>query len=761
MNQKLNKYGIFFICLILTLSTLAVFWQMRHHEFINFDDNQYIVNNSEVKAGLTLESFLWSFTSICAHNWHPLTWLSHMLDYDIYGLNPGGHHFTNMLFHIANALLLFWVLRRMTGRLWPSAFVAAAFALHPLHVESVAWASERKDVLSTFFLLLTMWAYVCYVERPRVKRYLLILLLFTHGLMAKQMLVTLPFVLLLLDYWPLRRLRFKGQNLFNSARGIAPASAGRCILEKLPLFILSAAASVVVFLVQQRTVVKTITEYPLIYRIENALVSYVVYIFKMFWPSHLAIFYPHPLGTLVTWKIAGSALLLVCITIVVIWKARQYPYLAVGWLWYLITLLPVIGLIQIGLQAFADRYTYMSLTGLFIIIVWGISDLFARLRYRVVILSLTSVILFLVLCVSTWCQVRHWRNNITLYKHATTVIKNNWWAYFRLGMAFDQQNNLDEAMKHYTKALQIKPGFPAPHKNLGYVLARQGKLDEAIKHYTDALRYRPDFADAHTKLGNALLRQGKFDEAIEHFSEAIRIEPDVADTHSGLGYALAQKGRFDEAIEHYTKAIQLKPYWPEALENLNKLLLKKRRDEIVARYVETVKENPDDADTHDKLAKVYYQEGKIDNAIKHWRESVRIKPDWPEAHNNLATAFYQQGKLSQAIKHWTEAVALKPDWAEVCNNLAWVLAANNDAKLHNPEEAVRLAKKACELTDYQQPVMLDTLGVAYAAAGRFQEAVAVAEKAINIAKTTDKNNLAEQIQERLQLYKACRPYREK
>jgi tetratricopeptide (TPR) repeat protein len=723
-NKPQNTKYVFLICVALALAILAVFWQVRRHEFINFDDNQYIVKNSQVNAGLTRQGLVWAFTSICAHNWHPLTWISHMLDCELYGLNPGGHHFTNVLFHIANALLLFWVLWRMTSRLWLSAFVAAAFALHPLHVESVAWASERKDVLSTFFLLLTMWTYVRYVEHPTAKRYLLILLFFVLGLLAKQMLVTLPFVLLLLDYWPLRRLTFKKQNFSSSAGSDTCVSIGRCVLEKLPLFILSVVASGTVFLVQRLTVMKSVTEYPLLYRIENALVSYIVYICKMFWPSRLAIFYPHPLGSLPTWKIANSVLLLVCITIVAIWKARQYPYLVVGWLWYLITLVPVIGLVQVGLQAHADRYTYMSLTGLFIIVAWGVRDLFARFRYRKVILCSSLVILFLLLGVTTWCQVGRWRSSITLYKHTTAVVKNNWWAYFRLGMAFDQQDNLDEAIKHYTRAIQIKPEFPAPHRNLGYALARQGKTNEAIRHYNDALRYRPDFAEAHVNLGNALLRLGKIDEAIEHFSEAVQIEPDSADAHYSLGYALTQQGKFDKAIECYSRAAKLEPNWSEARQNLNKLLLQKKRlDETIAQYIEAVEKYPDNADAHDRLAGI----------------------------------FYNAGRIYEAIEHWNRTIALRPEWAEVYNNLAWILAANEEAGIRNPEEAVRFAKKACELTDYRQPEMLDTLGVAFAAAGRFPQAIETAEKAIELA---GDEKIAEDILSHLELYKMNKPYRD-
>lgn len=572
MNERQNKYSVFLICLLLGLSVLTVFWQVRYHDFINFDDNQYIVNNTRIKSGLTRENLVWAFTSIHAHNWHPLTWISHMLDYKLFGLDSGNHHFINVLFHIANAILLFYVLLFMTGRLWPAAFVAAAFALHPLHVESVAWASERKDVLSTFFLLLTIWAYACYVRRPEVKRYLLALFLFALGLLAKQMLITLPVILLLLDYWPLKRFCFREQLSCDSAQKIIPAAIGRCILEKLPFIVLSIAATVTVFFVQQRTVVKTIAEYPLIYRVQNALVAYVIYIGKMFYPARLAIFYPHPLANLPLWKTLTAALLLACITVIAVRKARRYPYFVVGWLWYLIMLIPVIGLVQVGLQAYADRYSYMSLTGPFIIIAWGISDLLPKFRLRKMVLASFSVVLILVLAGMTFYQLRHWRNSITLYTHATKVVPDNWWAYLRLGMAYGQQNNLDEAIKCYTKAIQIKPEFPAPHRNLGYAFARQGKLNKAIEEYNRALRLRPDFEEAHQMLGNAFARQKKFDKAIQHYNKALQLRPNWPEVYNGLAEVFYIQGNIAQAITYWQKTLQLKPDWTQVQDNLNKLI---------------------------------------------------------------------------------------------------------------------------------------------------------------------------------------------
>jgi len=698
MDRISNRYWVFCICLALALATLAVFWQVRHYEFIvTFDDDIYIVDNSHVQAGLTREGLVWAFTTTRGYNWHALTWLSHMLDCEFYGLEPGGHHFTNVLFHIANTLLLLLVLNRMTGSLWSSAFVAAAFALHPLHVESVAWVSERKDVLSTFFWMLTMWAYVCYVERPVVKRHLVVLLLFALGLMAKQMLVTLPFVLLLLDYWPLGRLALKGRSVGNPATASGPVSARRCILEKLPLFILSAVGSVVSYVVESATgTVKSFVECPLVYRAGNALVAYIAYIGKMLWPGHLAIFYPHPRGDLPIWQIIMAALLLVGITTVVIWSARQRPYLAVGWLWYIGTLVPAIGLVQSGLQALADRYTYISLTGLFIIIAWGIPDLLGRLRYRKALLSLSAAVLLSALAVTAWHQVRHWRNDMTLHKHAAEVVRDNWLAYLKLGDVLAAQGKLDEAIKHYTEALRIEPDYPTVRNALGIALSRQGKLDEAVSHYTRALQVNPDLADVHNNLGYALTLQGKLDEAIAHFEETLRIRPDHAKAHNGLGVVLARQGKFDQAIKHYIEALRI---------------------------------------------------GTLEE-----QKSAAVQ-------SNLAYALYallHQGNRDEAVMHFRETLRVKPDWVEPMNSLAWLLAT--ETSLRSPKEAVQLAERACELTNYENASLLDTLAAAYAAAGKFAQAIETAEEALESAQSSGQNQLMDEIQNRLRLYKAGQPY---
>ncbi|MHC4336752.1 MAG: tetratricopeptide repeat protein, partial [Planctomycetota bacterium] len=571
-----NKYCVLFIYLALALTTLVVFQQLRNYDFVNYDDPSYVSKNPQVQAGLARDSIAWAFTTGYESNWHPLTWLSHMLDCQLFGTNPGWHHLTNLLLHIANTLLLFAVLKRMTGALWRSAFVAAAFALHPLHVESVAWISERKDVLSTFFWMLTMWAYVRYTEHPKPIRYLLTVVFFVLGLMAKPMLVTLPFVLLLLDYWPLGRFQ-PGKDVKPVNTHSQSQASYYLVWEKIPFFIISLISSAVTFLVQQSGgAVKKFDAVPLIIRIANAFISYLTYIGKMIWPSRLAVFYPHPGDKLAMWQAATAALLLLVISIWIIRLAPKRRYLLVGWLWYLGTLVPVIGLVQVGVQALADRYTYVPLTGLFIIIAWGFGDLAVKWRYRKILYSASMLTVLLALAICTHLQLRHWRNGVTLFEHAIEVTNNNHIAHNNLGVLLKSQGNLNEAISHYHQALQIKSDFAKAHYNLGGALRLQGKLDEAISHYRQALQARPNYAKAHNNLGIALRAQGKLDEAIHHYHQALQIKPDDVKTHNNLANALLKQGKFDEAVHHYRQALQVEPDNADIRNNL-KAALKSRR----------------------------------------------------------------------------------------------------------------------------------------------------------------------------------------
>jgi Flp pilus assembly protein TadD len=525
-----------------------------------------------------------------------------------------------------NTALLLLVLRRMTGTLWRSGFVAALFALHPLHVESVAWVAERKDLLSAFFWLLTMWAYARYAERPGLKRYLPVLLFFGLGLLAKPMVVTLPFVLLLLDFWPLGRMQFHQAG--NDSRPLEPkVPVFRLVWEKIPLFALAAISIVVTFAAQQKGgALKSLEAFPLTTRIANALISYVSYIGKMIWPHNLAVYYPYS-GSVPGWQAAGAGLALICLTVLLMWTARKRPYLAVGWLWYLGTLVPVIGLVQVGSQAMADRYTYLPVVGLFIAIAWGVPSLFAGWHHRKSILAISATILLVSFTVCTWLQLRHWQNSITLFQHTVHVTTNNHFAHNNLGVALGHNGRLDEAISHYSEALRLKSDASEVHNNLANALAAQGRVDEALKHYFEALRFEPDYDKAHNNLGNALAGKGKVEEAINHYFEAIRINPDYARAHYNLANALAAQGRVDEALKHYFEALRILPDWAGAHNNLG-VALEKR--------------------------------GKLKEAIDHYHEALRINPDYAKARNNLERAMRLIGKSAGRSITVVELLGLFP-----------------------------------------------------------------------------------------------------
>jgi len=722
MDKTSNEYRVLLIYVVLILATVIAFEQVRHNEFVNYDDDVYVTENRHVNGGISRESVFWAFTTFAGPDighWQPLTWLSHMLDCELFGLAPGWHHLTNLLFHIANTLLLFWVLRRMTGAVWPSAFVAAAFALHPLHVESVAWVTERRDVLSTLFWMLTIAAYIRYAQRPGIGRYLPVVLAFGLGLMAKSMLVTLPFVLLLLDYWPLGRFQWPRNFALRSK-----TPGWGLIAEKIPLFVLVLVSSVFALIAAGAAA----WNLPLNYRIANALVSYVTYINKMIYPSNLAVFYPHLGDSLPALQAIVCFIKLAVVSAVVIYMARRRRYLIVGWLWYLGTLVPVIGLVQVGSQAMADRYTYLPSIGIFIMVAWGAAELFSKWRYRKIGLGVSAGIVLAVLLICTRMQVRHWQNTFTLFGHARKVTRSNPITHNNYGYSLLERGQLDEAIREFREALRLEPKHSKAHNNLGSVLIMKNKISEAIEEFREAVRLKPDFPDACSNLGLAYARLGKYELAIENFDKALQLRPDWPEVYNNLGLAYAHLGEYDLAIQNYNEALALKP------------------DYIYVYY---------------NMALAMADQGRYDQAIERFNEALRAEPNWPGAHYNLGNIYYRQGRLNLAIAHWLETVRLNPDFAKALNSLAWVLAATEDTKVQNPADAVKYAERACELTDYKDPGVLDTLAAAYAAVGKFDQAIETAEKAIELALTAGKKDMAQEIQDRLQLYKSGRPYREK
>jgi protein O-mannosyl-transferase len=571
-----------FVYLFLATITFAVFGQTVRYDFVNFDDDLYVYNAPAIKAGLTVKGIVVAVTSPHARNWHPLTTISHMLDCQLYGVNAGGHHATNVLLHVVAVLLLFSVLRQMTDALWKSAIVAALFAIHPLHVESVAWVSERKDVLSAIFFFLMLMTYIRYARAPSITSYLAVVVLFAAGLMSKPMLVTAPFILLLVDYWPLRR--FEKPSAVTSAKnpktGKQKRGTQNLLLEKIPLLVLSAGACAITFMLQKRAT-GAIPPLPLLWRLQNALVSYVIYIWKTVWPTQLAIFYPHPNDTLTIWQVAGAMTLLVGITLVAIMLRKQRPYLFTGWFWYVVMLVPVIGLVQVGEQGHADRYTYLPHIGLFLVAVWLVADVLpARDTTAPYAVAAVGVII-VALASAAFVQASYWRNSETLWTHAIAVTSENDVAHNNLGYLCVNRSDLESAISHFTTAANIRSHKVNPHyyvasalvqMNLGDGLAQKGQANEAISHYDEAIRLVPNYADAYYNRGNVLFTNGRVDEAIADWERSLQLKPNDADAHTCLGNALLRRGFPNEAIAHYEKALELAPEDARSRNNIAWLL---------------------------------------------------------------------------------------------------------------------------------------------------------------------------------------------
>lgn len=539
-----SKNWVIVILVSLPVMVFAIYWQVLSHDFVNFDDISYVTGNKHVQEGLSGKSLAWAFTTNHASNWHPLTWFSHILDYQFYELKPSGHHFTSVFLHSVNAILLFIILLRMTGALWQSAVVAVLFALHPLNVESVVWIAERKNVLSTFFWFMTMWAYVRYTEKNSLTRYLLVLLWFALGLMSKPMLVTLPFVLLLIDYWPLKRFKV-GDEKNNPSVG---KSFARLVIEKIPLLVLVIASSLITYAIQESTgAVQSSDKYSPLTKIINALVSYVKYLGKMIWPDNLAVLYPHPGNTLPIWKGVVCAFVLLVISVLAIKMIKKAPYLFVGWFWYLGTLVPVIGIIQVGIQSMADRYAYIPLVGIFIVVAWGLTDLLKKWSLRNRVLAVSSGIIICIFAVVTWSQVNHWRNTSSLFNHTVKVAHKDYptfsIAYYILGDELETKGEIDGAIANYRKALRLKPTYADANYSLGTILGKQGEYDEAIGHLKIAAEIDSNNYLAHNNLGLALSFSGNPEKAIVHFQESLRLNPNFAGAKKNLSYALTLAGR--------------------------------------------------------------------------------------------------------------------------------------------------------------------------------------------------------------------------
>jgi len=635
MNKKIK----YLIIIFLIVASFIAFGRIIGNDFINFDDNDYITENNHIKAGLSSETIKWAFSAVVSSNWHPLTLLSHALDWQLFGANASGHHFVSLLLHIGSAILLFLFLNKTTGALWPAAFVAALFALHPLRVESVAWASERKDVLSMFFGLASIYAYAYYVESSKLSKYFISLILFALSLMAKPMLVTLPFVLLLLDYWPLYRwqkalqpellpvsnagglVKKKGKQRKDDSTkekkiSIPPRNHAKTIRsllwEKAPFVFLAIISSILTIWAQD---IAHLEQLPFIDRMLNAIVSYVQYLMKIFWPVNLAVFYPYDqslqswrvfgaTSVLQSWQFFGPTSILLGISIAVIYAIKKAPYLFVGWFWYLGTLVPVIGLMQVGRQSMADRYTYFPSIGIAIILVWGAFYL-SKEKTRKMILIPTAAILLAALTFLTWQQCGYWKNSISIFNHALQATKDNYLAHNNLGSALAADGKNDEAIAHFREAIKINPDNHEAHSNLGVALAAQGKNEEAITQYLAAIKINPDNADTHFNLADVFVKQNKIDQAIEHFREAVRINPSSFASLNNLGVNLERQLKHDEAIYYYRRAILIEPKKPGIYFNLGVALGNK---------------------------------GELKEAANNFRRAIDLKPDYEEARRALKLA---------------------------------------------------------------------------------------------------------------------------
>jgi tetratricopeptide (TPR) repeat protein len=626
-----------------------------------------VTANPDVQAGLSRAGARWALTAMRDGNWFPLTWLSHMAVVQAAGLDPRAHHLVNLALHALGAVLLFVALRRMTGARWPSALAAALFGVHPLHVESVAWVAERKDVLSGVFWMLALVGYAEYAKRPGWRRYLLVAVPFALGLLSKPMVVTLQFVLLLLDLWPLGRL--------GPAAG-GWGGAGRLVREKAPLLAMSAASAVVTFIAQRSTgSVAALGQVPLGLRAANALDAWVAYAAAFFRPAGLAVFYPYP-AAIPWWHTLAAALALLAVTALAARRLSSSPYLAVGWSWYLGTLVPVIGLVQVGSQARADRYTYIPSVGLSIVVAWGLAEVWSRHRQAGRLLAGAAAVGAGACVLLTWQQVQVWRTSATLFGHALAVTRDNFVALDGVGLQLRLEGRLDEAIEKFGEAVRIAPAFAVARNNLGEALLARGRAEAALPHLLEAVRLGPDLREARVSLGTALASLGRLDEAIATLEEAVRRWPDYAVARSKLALALAGRGRAAEGLPHARTAAALAPDSPDAHYALARVLLEAGRpDEAADEFARTLRLRPDFAECRFNLGNLLAARGDLEGAIREYRAALIAKPDDARTHANLGAALATLGRVDEAIAEFTEALRLDPGLPGVRANLEHARAA--------------------------------------------------------------------------------------
>jgi tetratricopeptide (TPR) repeat protein len=737
IDERRRRQNAAALALTLGVGTLLLYSQVGGFEFVHYDDDRYVFENDVVRQGLSFEGIRWALTAAHASNWHPLTWISHMVDVELGGLESGRHHWTSVLLHSANAMLLFIFLRWVTARLWPSLAVAALFAVHPLRVESVAWVSERKDVLSGSFFFLALLAWAWYARRPGWRRYVLVAVALALGLASKPMLVTLPLLLLLVDVWPLRRYRpgwwpapEPGKEKRRASRverpdppTFAAASARTVLLEKLPLLALSFAAIGMTIWAQGRGgAISSAEAITPAWRVVNGLVAYVAYLRKTIWPAGLTFFYPHPAtvrgAELGSYALAagGAAVLLAALTWLALRAAPRRPYLLCGWLWYLGMLVPVIGLVQVGSQGMADRYAYLPLVGVYLLAVWGVFDLLdARPAWRPGV-ALAAAVALGALAWGSWRQIGTWRDSESLFSRAVAVNPENYLALNGLGNVAMRERDESTAADYYERALAAYPDFAPAHNRLGLIHKNRGDLVTARKHYEHALRAAPDYGPAHGNLGNLLRREEDLDGAERHLRRSIEIDPFNATAHSNLGNVLVRRGDLEAAVERYERAIAL---------------------------------HPEFTDAHYNLAAVTENLGRLSKAKTHYKEALRLVPGYADAHAGLGRVFEGQGDQRSAAGHYRETLKLKPSRLDIAHSLAWILATTEDDTLRNGDEAVGWAERVAQADGYRSSFVLDTLAAAQAESGRFEDAVRWQTRALELAPPEDRAAL----EARLVLYR--------
>ena len=749
MHPSIQSRRVCWICLALAAVTLAVYAPALRCQFLTFDDQGYVTENHHVRAGLTPSSVAWAFRAVTVANWQPLTLLSHMLDCQIYGLRPWGHHLTNVLLHTANVVFLFLLLRRMTGAVWPSACVAALFSLHPTRVESVAWVAERKDVLCGFFFLLTLLAYARYVEETKARSpkrrvfYAWVMVLFVLSLMAKPMAVTLPCILLLLDFWPLQRT---GGKPWRSL-----------LLEKLPLLAVSAIGCAVTLWAQQKgQAVASIHALPFPFRMAHALVGCLNYLRVLAFPWHLAVFYPYQLHEPTARLIAAAAVLMAVTGLALAVMAKR-PYVLMGWLWFLGMLVPVIGLVQAGGQDWANRFTYLPSIGFFLAVVWGAADL--AKRWPVIkMLAPAAIVIF---AAATSLELRYWKDTRTLFARAMEITSNNYLAMTLVGSMNADAGDLDGAIPLYREALRCQPDYPEAHLFLGRALERKGQGADAISEYTKAVQLKPQLTEANILLGLLLAREKKFDQAAACYQAALRSDPESASAENDWGRVLQSQGRWQESIAHYQRALQWDPALAEAHNNLGIGYLQTGQvAEGTTELRAALQLNPTNLETEYNLAQALNQGQQWTEAAALLKPLAAEQPGDPKTEYQYGLALEHQGRVREAMSRFAAALLRDPDFPDALNELAWIAATNPRTELRNGHQAVELARRACELTGRLQPAMLLTLAAAYAEAGRFDDATATARQAENLAGRTGEKEVEEKARRLRAVVESRQPFRQ-